>query len=68
MNASDSVYPRPGEATLVLYDLRDTEAWERAGRESKAWGKPHTTIYSMGAEHLLIEYRAGGARSLGELA
>jgi hypothetical protein len=28
--------PAFGESALVLYDLRDAEAWERAGRERQA--------------------------------
>lgn len=59
-----SAYHDRGESTMVLYDLGNPEAWERAGREAQAWGKDRTTVYSLSSEHIVIEYRAGGARDL----
>lgn len=49
------------ESTLVLYDLRGAGAWERAGRECRAWGLGMVEIYELELDHVLIEFRAGGA-------
>lgn len=59
-----SEYHGRGGSTMVLYDLVDPQAWERAGREIQAWGKVHTTVCSLSSEHIIIEFRAGGARDL----
>jgi hypothetical protein len=49
------------ESTWVLYDLRDAEAWARAGRECRAWGLSMIKIHELDTDHVLIEYKAGGA-------
>lgn len=48
-------------STLVIFDLRDPEAWEQAGRARRAWGRGMTEIYEIGPDHIIIEFRAGGA-------
>ncbi len=48
-------------STLVMYDLRDPEAWMRAHRERAAWGKRRTTVYVLDPDHVVLEFRAGGA-------
>lgn len=49
------------ESTLVVYDLRDAEAWARAGRECRAWGLGMIEIHELDLDHVLIEFKAGGA-------
>lgn len=61
-------YHEGGQSTLVLYDLRDAEAWQRAGEELQAWGKVRTSVHSLSPDHVIIEYRPGGAADLRELA
>lgn len=52
------------ESTLVLYDLRDIEAWERAGRERQAWGTERTEIHTLDNDHLVIEFWPGAAQEV----
>lgn len=49
------------ETTWVLYDLRDAEAWKRAGRECRAWGLEMVEIHDLDVDHVLIQFKAGGA-------
>lgn len=49
------------ESTWVLYDLRDAEAWKQADQGRRAWGRGMTEIYEIGPDHIIIEFRAGGA-------
>ncbi len=49
------------ESTLVLYDLRDHDAWKRAGQECRAWGLSMIEIHDLDLDHVIIEFRAGGA-------
>lgn len=51
-------------STLVMYELRDLEAWKRAHRERAAWGKSRTSIHVLGTNHVIIEFRVGGALEL----
>lgn len=46
---------------IVVYDLADPEAWERAGRERAAWGRVRTKTHTLDNDHIAIEFRAGGA-------
>jgi hypothetical protein len=48
-------------STLAVYDLRDPEEWMKAHRERAAWGKGRTTVYVLGPDHVILEFRAGGA-------
>ena len=49
------------ESTWVLYDLRDPVAWERAGRDRRVWGRELSEIYDLDNDHIVIEFKAGGA-------
>jgi hypothetical protein len=46
---------------VVLYDLRNPEAWMRAHRERAAWGKDLSAVYVVDEDHIIIEFKAGGA-------
>ncbi len=48
-------------AVVKVYDLRDPDAWERAGRERAAWGRQWTEIHTLDNEHVIIEFKPGGA-------
>lgn len=55
------LYRNEEQSTLVLYDLRDPEALERAGRERAAWERSRTTVYTLDNDHVAIEFKPGGA-------
>ncbi len=60
-----SFYPTDAdEAIVVFYDLADPDAWERAGRERRAWGREKTEIHPLTNDAIVIEFMAGGAREL----
>jgi len=46
---------------LVIYDLRDPEARERARRDRQAWGRKLSEIHRVDDDHVAIEYKSGGA-------
>lgn len=46
---------------LKVYDLRDPHAWMRAGQERSAWGRYRTEIHRLDNDHVVIEYKPGGA-------
>jgi hypothetical protein len=46
---------------MKVYDLRDPDAWERAGRERAAWGRMWTEIHTLDNDHVIIEFKPGGA-------
>ena len=48
-------------AVVKVYDLRDPEAWERAGREHAAWGRERSEIHRLDNDHVIIEFKPGGA-------
>ena len=48
-------------AVVKIYDLRDPDAWERAGRERAAWGRKRTEIHRLDNDHVAIEFKPGGA-------
>ncbi len=48
-------------STFVMYDLRDPEAWMRAHRERAAWGKDLTVVFVVDQDHIILEFKAGGA-------
>lgn len=57
-----SFYPtNANEALVVLYDLADPDAWERAGRERRAWGRERTVVHALDNDHVVIEFMPGGA-------
>jgi len=47
-------------STLVIYDLRDLEQWEQAGRDRRAWGRSRAEIHTLDNDHIVIEFKAGG--------
>ncbi len=49
---------------LVLCDLRDPDAWARAGADREAWGRGLADVHPMGLNHVLIVFRPGGAGAL----
>ena len=46
---------------FVVVDLRDAEAWVRAGRELRAWGRRYTKTHPMTNDVVVLEFMAGGA-------
>lgn len=52
------------ESILILYDLRDAAAWQQAGRDREAWGREYSAIYSLDNNHVIIEFRPGGAQKV----
>ena len=54
-------YRTEEQCTLVLYDLRDPEVWEKAGRERRAWGRSRTVIHVLDDDHVAIEFKPGEA-------
>jgi hypothetical protein len=59
MMREESTTPREG--VLVAVDLRDAEAWTRAGRELRAWGREHSIVHVFDNDHIAIEFQPGGA-------
>lgn len=57
----EGLYPMQTASTMVVYDLRDPEAWMRAHRERAAWGKNYTAVHILGPDHIILEFMAGGA-------
>lgn len=57
-----------GTGILVLYDLRDPDAWQAAHDASEAWGREWTQTHHFGVDHVLIDFRPGGASSSMEAA
>ena len=58
------LYPGFGESLWVVYDLRDPRAWERAGRERRAWGRERALIHPLTNDVIVIEFMPGGALEL----
>ena len=42
----------------VVYDLRDAQQWEQAGRDRRAWGHEMTEIHRLDNDHFIIEFRS----------
>jgi hypothetical protein len=53
--------PKDTGSIVKVYDLRDPEVWERAGRELDAWGRSRSVIHTLDLDHVAIEFRPGGA-------
>ena len=51
-------------AVVKIYDLRDPEAWERAGRERAAWGRERSEIHRLDNDHVIIEFKPGGGQEV----
>lgn len=61
---NESIPEAPDEAIWTIYDLRDPETWNRAGREHCAWGVEYADVHRLDGDHVVIVYRPGGARRL----
>ena len=46
---------------LMLYDLRDPDAWQQAHDDRRAWGKPWCDIFDLDQDHVVLRFRPGGA-------
>ena len=51
-------------AVVVVYELRDSEAWNRARGELKAWERSFANVHRLDNDHVLILFRPGAARGL----
>lgn len=50
-----------GPAELVMiYDLRDAKAWERASRDAGFWGRLYTDIHTLDTNHVALVFRPAG--------
>jgi hypothetical protein len=60
-----SIVPESGPehtgAVLIIYALRDPEAWERARRDRAFWGRERTEIHTLDSDHVVIEFKSSGA-------
>lgn len=61
MSSVPQMAARRSGGVMKLYDLPDPEAWERAGRERAAWGRERSAIYCLDNDHIVIEFKPGGA-------
>lgn len=62
-------YPKDvPEAMIVVYDLRDPAQWTGARRDREAWGRERSEIHALDNDHVLIEFRPGGALELEDSA
>jgi hypothetical protein len=42
---------------IVVYDLRDPDAWQAAHRHRRAWGRRQTDIHALGYDHVALVFR-----------
>lgn len=42
---------------LVTYDLRDPDAWRRAHKHRRLWGKPYTDYHILDQDHVVLTFR-----------
>jgi hypothetical protein len=42
---------------LIVYDLRDPDAWEAARRHRNYWGKLFTDIHCLDNDHVVLVFR-----------
>jgi hypothetical protein len=47
---------------IVLYDLRDPDAWQTARRHHALWGKLYTDIHALDYDHIALVFRSAGER------
>lgn len=55
-------YTRPNEAMVVLFDLRDPDAWLEAGAIRKAWGSRFSEVHALDTDHVAVVLKPGGAK------
>jgi hypothetical protein len=53
----------PAEFVLV-YDLRDPAAGQRARRHRRYWGRLYTDLHVLDERHVALVFHSGGARWL----
>ncbi len=41
---------------IVTYDLRDPDAWQRAHKHRRLWGKLHSDYYVLDADHVALTF------------
>jgi hypothetical protein len=54
-------FNEPSEAMVVLFDLRDPDAWLEAGAIRKAWGPRFSEVYTLDADHVAVVLKPGAA-------
>ena len=42
---------------VIIYDLRDPEAWKAAHRHRSYWGRLYTDIHALGLDHIALVFR-----------
>jgi hypothetical protein len=42
---------------IVVYDLRDPDAWQAARRHRDMWGRLHTDVFWLDGEHVALCFR-----------
>jgi len=47
---------------LMIYDLSDNSAWERARIHRDLWGRLCTDIYPISNDHIILAFRPKGER------
>ncbi len=47
---------------VVTYDLRDPEAWQRAHKHRRLWGKLYSDYHILDQDHVLLAFRSAGER------
>ena len=63
MIAPNSVYPKPTETIIVVFDVRIPGTAERLHSERAAWGE-HGGIEALDGNHFVLVVRSGGTRRL----
>jgi hypothetical protein len=51
-----------GSDVVIIYDLRDPDQWQAAGRHRGYWGKLYTDIYPLDYDHIALVFRSAGER------
>ncbi len=47
---------------LIAYDLRDANAWRRAHKHRRLWGKLYADYHVLDQDHVLLVFRSAGVR------
>jgi hypothetical protein len=54
---SGSMSVMVSDVVIVVYDLRDPDAWQAARRHRSTWGKLYTDIYDLDLDHIALVFR-----------
>lgn len=57
-------YHAPEEAVWIVYDLADPSQWSMAGQCVRCWGRKRTVVHNLDTDHIVVEFKPGGARDL----